>query len=83
MWFIKGDTNARHLSNNGIRIWNSNSSREFLDTVGLHNNQEGDCGPIYGFQWRRFNAKYTGCDAAYSSSVGVDQLDMCIELIKK
>jgi thymidylate synthase len=82
LWFIKGDTNAHRLSNNGIRIWNSNSSREFLDTVGLYNNPEGDCGPIYGFQWRRFNAKYNGCDATYSNSEGVDQLGMCIDLIK-
>jgi thymidylate synthase len=82
LWFIKGDTNALHLAAAGIPIWNANSSREYLDTVGLDTYSIGDCGPIYGFQWRRFNAAYHGCDYPYSSTDGVDQLAKCIELIR-
>lgn len=82
LWFIKGDTNSNNLSSNGIRIWEANSSREYLDSVGLHNYTVGDCGPIYGFQWRRFNAPYKGCNTIYDTSEGIDQLAKCIELIK-
>jgi len=82
LWFIKGDTNALHLSSKDIHIWDANSSREFLDSVGLPHYPIGDCGPIYGFQWRRFNAEYKGCDYSYSNTDGIDQLAKCIELIK-
>lgn len=82
LWFIKGDTNALHLSSNNIHIWDANSSREFLDSVGLTHYPVGDCGPIYGFQWRRFNAEYKGCDYSYLKTDGIDQLEKCIELIK-
>lgn len=82
LWFIKGDTNALHLAALGIPIWNANSSREYLDAVGLDTYDAGDCGPIYGFQWRRFNAEYHGCNHSYSPTDGVDQLANCIDLIK-
>jgi thymidylate synthase len=82
LWFIKGDTNALHLASKDIHIWDLNSSREFLDSVGLPQYPVGDCGPIYGFQWRRFNAEYKGCDYVYSKTDGIDQLEKCIELIK-
>lgn len=35
LWFISGSTDANELSRKGIRIWDSNGSREFLDSVGL------------------------------------------------
>tara|TARA_Y100000310_G_scaffold343521_1_gene451618 strand:- start:23733 stop:24098 length:366 start_codon:yes stop_codon:yes gene_type:complete len=54
LWFLKGETDAKKLSGEGVRIWNGNSTREFLDARGLQHYMEGDCGPIYGFQWRHF-----------------------------
>ena len=33
-----------------IRIWDGNSSREFLDSIGLTQREEGDLGPVYGWQ---------------------------------
>jgi thymidylate synthase len=42
LWFIKGSTNAKELSNKNIRIWDGNSSREFLDKNGFHNREEGN-----------------------------------------
>jgi len=56
LFFIKGDTNALHLKEKGVNIWEGNSSREYLDRVGLGHREVGDLGPVYGFQWRHFLA---------------------------
>ncbi|XP_041522793.1 thymidylate synthase isoform X2 [Microtus oregoni] len=58
LWFIKGSTNAKELSSKGVRIWDANGSRDFLDSLGFSARQEGDLGPVYGFQWRHFGADY-------------------------
>merc|ERR1719183_905070 len=81
LWFVKGDTNAKHLSEKGIKIWDGNGSREFLDKRGLGHREEGDLGPVYGFQWRHFGAKYVDMHTDYTGQ-GVDQLAECIEKIK-
>lgn len=56
--FVKGSTNARELQEKNIKIWDGNSSREYLDSIGLTDREEGDLGPVYGFQWRHFGADY-------------------------
>jgi len=81
LWFIQADTNAKHLSDKGVKIWDANGSREFLDSRGLNHREEGDLGPVYGFQWRHFGAEYQTMDSDYSGQ-GVDQLKECIHLIK-
>jgi hypothetical protein len=81
LWFIKGDTNAKHLTERDVHIWDANGSREFLDNRGLHHREEGDLGPVYGFQWRHFGAKYVDMHTDYSGQ-GVDQLQHCIDTIK-
>ncbi|OXB58405.1 hypothetical protein ASZ78_007773 [Callipepla squamata] len=58
LWFIKGSTNAKELSAKGVKIWDANGSREFLDKQGFYTREEGDLGPVYGFQWRHFGAEY-------------------------
>lgn len=81
LWFIRGDTNNEHLQQQGVTIWNGNASREFLDSRGLTHLRENDLGPVYGHQWRHFNAKYTSCNESYSGQ-GVDQLDYIIKCLK-
>ena len=80
-WFIRGSTNNEELKNKNVKIWNANSSREFLDSRGLYNNKENDLGPIYGFQWRHFNASYNGRYPNYENK-GVDQLQRIINDLK-
>jgi len=57
LWFLRGSTNSKELEEKGINIWKGNSSRDFLDSVGLFDNEEGDLGLIYGYQWRKFNGQ--------------------------
>ena len=35
LWFLSGDTNAKTLQDQNVRIWDGNSSREYLDSIGL------------------------------------------------
>ncbi|CAB1110671.1 unnamed protein product [Ectocarpus sp. CCAP 1310/34] len=81
LWFVAGCTNANVLKERGIHIWDGNGSREFLDGLGLTEREEGDLGPVYGFQWRHFGAEYTDMHADYTGK-GVDQLAECITKIK-
>ena len=81
LWFIGGKTDNTILQSQGVHIWDQNGSREFLDTRGLTQLREGDLGPVYGHQWRHFNAKYTDCSADYSGK-GIDQLQQVIDQLK-
>lgn len=82
LWFIRGSTNASELSQKDVHIWDANGSRQFLDSQGLTTREEGDLGPVYGFQWRHFGAAYRGMNADYNSQ-GVDQLKEVIRMIKE
>lgn len=54
-FFVLGQTDTKLLERKGVNIWRGNTSRAFLDSVGLPY-QEGQMGPMYGHQWRRFGA---------------------------
>jgi len=48
LWFLKGETNTKYLTENGVRIWN-----EWAD-------EEGNLGRIYGYQWRSWTTPDNG-----------------------
>ena len=81
LWFIKGKTDNKLLTDQNVHIWDGNSSKEFLETRNLSHYREGDLGPIYGFQWRYFDAQYNSCDEDYTNK-GIDQLLNVINTLK-
>ncbi|KAK4166898.1 thymidylate synthase [Cladorrhinum sp. PSN259] len=81
LWFIAGSTSSLPLSQQGVKIWDGNGSRAFLDSLGLQHRAEGDLGPVYGFQWRHFGAEYVDADTDYAGQ-GVDQLARIIHTLK-
>lgn len=81
LWFIRGCTDSLVLNRKNVKIWDQNGSREFLDSVKLSHRRVGDLGPVYGFQWRHFGAKYIDADTDYTG-LGEDQLKNVIYLLK-
>jgi thymidylate synthase len=81
LWFIKGSTDNKLLKEKNVHIWDDNGSRDFLDSRNLHHLEEDDLGPVYGHQWRFFNASYTTCNDDYTGK-GVDQLEYIINTLK-
>ncbi|MEO0476843.1 MAG: thymidylate synthase [Planctomycetota bacterium] len=61
LWFLSGDTNIGYLKDNGVRIWD-----EWAD-------ENGDLGPVYGYQWRHFPKPGGG---------EVDQVRQVVEAVK-
>lgn len=41
LWFIKGSTNGKELSDRGVKIWDANGSKAFLEKQGLTDREEG------------------------------------------
>jgi thymidylate synthase len=84
LWFIRGETDNKLLQEQNVHIWDGNSSREFLDSRGLTANPEGILGPIYGFQWRNFNAPYDNQTGTLldNEKKGIDQLQQIIDQLK-
>lgn len=61
LWFLQGDTNIKYLKDNGVRIWD-----EWAD-------ENGDLGPVYGYQWRNWPDGKGGT---------IDQITKLVENIK-
>lgn len=81
LFFLRGDTNTKHLEMKNVNIWKQNTSRTFLDSCKLYDYDVGDMGPMYGFQLKHFNEPYFGMNHKYHG--GFDQLQYCIDLLKK
>ena len=79
LWFLRGSTNNKELQEKNVHIWDGNSSKEYMKQRGL-DYQEGDLGPIYGYQWRNFGDQYKGSDCKERN--GFDQLKYMIDLIQ-
>jgi thymidylate synthase len=88
LWFIRGDTDNTKLKEKGVHIWDGNTTEDFLRKSNLPY-KEDICGPIYGYQWRRFGEEYTYTDPETQEEktttgvkVGFDQLQEVINLIR-
>ena len=71
------------MKKQNVTIWNGNGTREFLDSRGLYHLKEDDLGPVYGHQWRYWNASYSknlGCLENYDGE-GIDQLQNVIDML--
>jgi thymidylate synthase len=62
LWFLDGNTNTRYLNEQGVRIWN-----EWAD-------ENGELGPIYGYQWRSWPA---------TDGSGIDQIARVVDSIRE
>jgi thymidylate synthase len=87
LWFLRGDTDAKVLQRQGVKIWDGNTSREFLDSKNLKHYKEGILGPGYGWNWRFFGANYAQAfadtsDVDTSKIGGVDQIQHVIHELK-
>jgi thymidylate synthase len=74
LWFLAGDTNIKYLKDNGVSIWD-----EWAD-------ENGDLGPVYGYQWRHFPAMVKSNETANGEPLyfarSVDQIADLVEAIR-
>lgn len=82
LWFLRGETDNRILQKAGVHIWDGNTSRDFLDKCGFQTREEGDAGPIYGFQFRHYGAVYKDAKTDYSGQ-GLDQVKEALRMIRE
>jgi len=93
LWFIRGQTNNNILIEQDVHIWDANTEQysrtqrnkeinNYLVSrnINIHG-EEGELGPIYGHQWRHFNAEWKGSQKDYTGE-GVDQLQQIIDALK-
>lgn len=80
LFFLRGLTNSKHLEEKKINIWRGNTSQDFLKSRNLPY-QEGDMGPMYGFNWLHFGAEYKGCHHDYTGE-GFDQIEHIMNLLE-
>jgi thymidylate synthase len=81
LWFLSGSTDNKKLLDQDVKIWLGNSTREYMDSIGFTEREVNDLGPIYGHQWRHFNAEYKD-QKTYYTNKGVDQIQQVIHLLK-
>ena len=84
LWFIRGESDNKILQKQNVHIWDGNSSKAFMESVGLGNYPEGILGPIYGYQWRHFNGPYDAINGCVldDNQTGIDQLQYIIDQLK-
>lgn len=80
-WFLSGGTNSKTLESQNVNIWKGNTTKDFLDSRGLSQYHEGETGPIYGFQWKHWGAKYEAGKHNYEGE-GIDQVENVIHSLQ-
>lgn len=86
-FFIKGITDKQWLKDRNCHIWDEWCNPKKVayghdEETKKRMAEERDLGPVYGFQWRHFNAPYENWESDYAGK-GVDQLKQLVETIKK
>jgi thymidylate synthase len=81
LWFLSGSTDNQKLLDQNVNIWIGNATREYMDSIGFKNREVNDLGPVYGHQWRHFNAEYKDHHSDYTNQ-GIDQIKQVIHLLK-
>ena len=79
MFFIRGQTDTTILQEKGIHIWDSNTSRQFLDDHGFEHYPTNSMGAMYGHNWLHYGCDYVAPDTDYK---GYNQLEATIKLLK-
>ena len=97
-FFLRGETDTKKLEDKKINIWKGNTSREYLDKVGLSYLPEGHMGKGYSFQWRNFGGEfkdevdcrtfqarknYTKFEDTLRNNIGVDQIKNLFDGLQK
>jgi dihydrofolate reductase/thymidylate synthase len=81
LWFLSGSTDNTKLLEQNVNIWKDNASQEFMNLLGFKDREVNDLGPIYGHQWRHFNAEYKDHKTDYTNQ-GIDQIKYVLNLLK-
>ncbi len=81
LFFLRGDHDNRKLQAKNVRIWDGNTTREYLDKYGKTHIDTNDLGLAYGVQWRAAGASLGKIDESYIGK-GIDQLKQLIHMIK-
>lgn len=86
-WTLRGETDKKSLQALNNHIWdkfcNPTHIKKFKNDQATYDRMlnDNDLGPIYGFQWRHFGAKYTGPNSRYNN-LGFDQIKATIKMLK-
>src|SRR3989338_6158880 len=85
-FFIKGLTDKKWLQDRRCTIWNERANPKKApyghdEASKKRMAEERDLGPVYGFQWRHFDAPYENWDTDYAEK-GIDQLKTVVDRLK-
>jgi dihydrofolate reductase / thymidylate synthase len=76
IWFLQGNTDSNWLKDKKVRIWDGNTSKEFLESRGLPY-EEGQLGPGYGHQWVNWGGKF-----GEERKTGINQIKKIIDTLR-